>query len=154
MGETAQQALKEMRLLIYELRPALLEQEGLVQALERRLDAVEKRAGVQVSLETEQLGRLPSEVEVALYRIAQEALNNALKHASANQIMLRANKTDSRVTLEIEDNGIGFAPETTRTGSGMGLINMRERARQLGGDLTISSTPGGGTHVILTVEVS
>jgi PAS domain S-box-containing protein len=154
MGETAQQALKEMRLLIYELRPALLEQEGLVQALERRLDAVEKRAGVQVSLETEQLGRLPSEVEVALYRIAQEALNNALKHASANQIMLRANKTDSRVTLEIEDNGIGFASETTRTGSGMGLINMRERARQLGGDLTISSTPGGGTHVILTVEVS
>ncbi len=86
IGETAQQALKEMRLLIYELRPALLEQEGLVQALERRLDAVEKRAGVQVSLQAEQLGRLPPDVEVALYRIAQEALNNALKHARASQI--------------------------------------------------------------------
>jgi PAS domain S-box-containing protein len=154
IGETAQQALKEMRLLIYELRPSLLEQDGLVRALERRLDAVEKRVGVEVALEAEPLGKLPTAVEIGLYRIAQEALNNALKHAGASQVTVRAELDGRQATLEIEDDGAGFevpAPDEER---GMGLANMRERARQLGGELTVSSAAGEGTKVKVAVEVS
>ena len=83
LGKIAQQALKEMRLLVHELRPPALEQEGLVGALQQRIDAVEGRAGIQARLLVEGEVRLEPSVEEALYRIGQEALNNALKHALA-----------------------------------------------------------------------
>ena len=83
LGDTAQQAMKQMRLMLYELRPAVLEQVGLVQAVTQRLDAVERRAGINARLEAAESLRLSPVVEESLYRICQEALNNALKHSSA-----------------------------------------------------------------------
>ena len=154
LGEIAQQALKEMRLLVYELRPLVLKREGLVGALQQRLDAVEKRAGVDARLLVEGAIELPASVEEALYHIAQEALNNALKHAAATSVTVHVRGEGDRVELEVVDNGTGFDLNTERDKGGMGLVSMRERAEKLGGSLTVLSTPGEGTRVKVGVEVS
>jgi signal transduction histidine kinase/predicted hydrocarbon binding protein len=141
----AQQALKEMRLLVYELRPLVLKREGLVGALQHRLDAVEGRAGVEARLIVQGDVQLPSEVEEGLYRIAQEALNNALKHAAADALTVTIHAEGEMVTVEVVDDGIGFDVETASAGGGMGLTTMRERAETIGARLQIESTPGQGT---------
>ncbi len=151
LGQVAQQALKEMRLLVYELRTAALETEGLAGALQQRLDAVEKRAGVDGRLLVESMVELPAVVEEGLYRITQEALNNALKHAQAKQVVIRLRADEAQMTVEISDDGVAFAPDIAKESGGMGLTTMRERAERLGGTLTISSQPGQGTTVTATV---
>ncbi|MEZ4638857.1 MAG: sensor histidine kinase [Caldilineaceae bacterium] len=109
VGEMARQALKEMRLLVYELRPAALAQEGLVGALQQRLDTVEGRAGVKTQLRIDgDPARIPQQMEAHLYRIAQEALNNALKHAEAVAVTVLLSVDTEFVTLTIKDNGRGF----------------------------------------------
>jgi signal transduction histidine kinase len=143
----AQQALKEMRLLVYELRPAALEQEGLLAALHRRMDAVEKRAGVDARLVADDLVDLPGPVEEALYWIAQEALNNALKHANATSVSLRLSSQPGEVLLEVSDDGSGFDPQAASQSGGLGLASMRERAARMGGTLDVQSAPGRGTTI-------
>ena len=101
LGETAQQALKEMRLLVYELRPLALETAGLVEALQHRLDAVEKRAGVEARLKVDSNCDIPADVENGLYRIAQEVLNNSLKHAEATRVSVRLLADSQCVEMEI-----------------------------------------------------
>ncbi len=149
LRNTAQEALAEMRLLIYELRPPVLEEDGLVAALQARLLAVEGRVGLQTRLKVEGEGRLPSEIEEGLYRIAQEALNNALKHAQAHNISvcLRFAPQGGDVSLDIVDDGAGFDREAVRGKGGLGLSTMKERAAELGGRLSIESWPGEGTRV-------
>jgi signal transduction histidine kinase len=93
-------------------------------------------------------------VEEGLYRIAQEALNNALKHAAANNVVVRLANEDSRTVLEVEDDGRGFIVDSADGRGGMGLANMRERARKLGGSLAVLSAPGRGTIVRATVATS
>jgi len=153
LGEIGQQALKEMRLMVYELRSLTLQERGLVRALEQRLDAVEKRAGIRASLTTEGTLELAAPVEEALYRIVQEALNNALKHASATAVSVRVAAGDGRVEIEVADDGKGFDPDAVRDRGGMGLANMQERIAELGGQLAIRSTPGKGTTVQVTLDV-
>jgi len=141
-----------MRLLVYELRPLVLRREGLVGALQQRLDAVEKRAGMDARLLTEGEIELAAPVEEALYRIAQEALNNALKHAAATSVTVRISPEDDRVTLGIVDNGKGFDPQDASAAGGLGLVSMRERAEKLDGTVTIVSAPGKGTSVQVCVK--
>jgi PAS domain S-box-containing protein len=150
-GETAQQALKEMRLLIYELRPQVLEQEGLVGALRRRLEAVERQAGVETQLLVESLIELPADVETDLYRIAQEALNNILKHSAATRVIVRIGADGAALQMEIVDNGKGFDLESVGERAGIGLASMRERVERLGGSLRIASKPGEGTRTQVIV---
>lgn len=154
IGEISQQSLKEMRLLILELRPPMLEQEGLVGALKKRLDAVEKRVGVNARVVMEDFIELPPFVEEELYRIAQEALNNSLKHAKATKEDVRIFVENKTIILEVSDDGIGFDPSAIDQRGGMGLVNMGERARHIGGALTIQSTPGKGTIVRVSVPIS
>lgn len=145
---TAHQALKEMRLLIYQLRPPALASEGLVVALQRRLEAVERRAGVEARLITHNGDlELPPPLEDTLYRLAQEGLNNVLKHAEASQVTVDLRVDDGWVELVVRDNGRGFDPEALPNLGGMGLANMRQRVEDVGGTLAIASTPGGGTQV-------
>jgi signal transduction histidine kinase len=151
LRQIALQSLKEMRLLIYELRSPVLEQEGLVGALQQRLDAVEGRTGVETRLLVEEEGQLAAPVEEALYRIAVEALNNILKHAAATSVMVQVRINDERAELEIVDDGRGFDPEAITDQGGMGLVTMRERTERLGGTLTILSAPGEGTKVEVTL---
>jgi signal transduction histidine kinase len=151
--EIAQQALKEMRLLIHELRPAALDQDGLVDALRKRFDAVENRVGIEGRVVMADFIDLTPSVAEGLYRIAQEALNNALKHAFATRETVRLFAHDDLVALEIEDDGCGFDVAAAEGKGGMGIASMRERTRQLGGELCISSAPGGGTKVSVRVPL-
>jgi PAS domain S-box-containing protein len=155
--DTAQEALREMRLLIFELRPLALEQSGLAGALQARLEAVEKRAGVQAELRVvgvEELADaewLPLAAQQELYYIAQEALNNSLKHAKAQVLQVGLQLRGGAVRLEVADDGVGFDLATAGGRGGLGLPGMRERVHRLGGRLQIESAPGQGTKV--TVEI-
>jgi signal transduction histidine kinase len=152
LRDTAGEALREMRLLVFELRPPVLEKEGLVAALQARLDAVESRAGLATELDVTSLGILEPEIEQEMYRIAREALNNALKHARASRISVRLRQEDGLVTLDIADDGVGFDPTAAQGRGGLGLPGMRERVTRLGGTLTIESQPGEGTRVRVEVR--
>jgi signal transduction histidine kinase/HAMP domain-containing protein len=148
---TAQQALREMRSLIFELRPPVLEQEGLVAALQARLESVEARAGIGTELKIDGESPLPKEIEEGLYRIAQEALNNVLKHSEARNVRLYLRREDGAAMLEVSDDGIGFDPVADGEHGGLGLGGMEERASLMGANLTIRSNPGGGTTVRVEV---
>ena len=143
-----------MRLLVHELRPLLLEREGLVTALNQRLDAVERRAGIDARLLAENWSDVPAPVEEELYHIARETLNNALKHAAETSVTVQLRRLDGRVQMEISNNGRSFDPILAREGGGLGLTSMLERTEKLGGQLTISSAPDEGTKVTVEVPVS
>lgn len=146
---TALQALRQMRLLLYELRPAILEQEGLVRALDLRFDTVERRAGMQVDYRIEGSIDLPHPAETELYYITIEALNNTLKHAEASRVSVCLCSNHTGFELKITDNGCGFDP--TQAHGGLGLRSIRERVERLGGGLEILSAPGSGTQVAVHV---
>jgi signal transduction histidine kinase len=139
-------ALAEMRALIFELRPGGLEQDGLVPALRRHTAAVQGRIGLPVVLEADLEGRLPAEVEDALYRIAQEALHNVVKHAGAKTVRLTVARIDHSVRLAVIDDGAGFDASSIPPGH-LGLAGMRARAEKIGGHLTVDSQPGRGTTI-------
>ena len=149
LGDTAQQTLKEMRLMVHELRPSALEKGGLVGALRRRLDAVEERAGVMTRLLAPSELALPPMLEDNLFLVAQEALNNALRHAKASAVTVRIEVEEETITLEIEDDGCGCDLEAARQSGGIGLLAMRERAEKFGAQLEVHSEPGAGTRVML-----
>ncbi len=151
ISETAVQALKEMRLLVYQLRPAALDDQGLVGALDYRLSAVERRAGVKAQLVADEALALPADLTEGLYGIAQEALNNVLKHAYASRVTVALHSQEGTVELSVADDGQGFDPAAVRQG-GLGLISMRERAEKIHGTLTISSAVGQGTRVVVAVR--
>ena len=136
-----------MRLLLYELRPSELEHGGLTGALQSRLAAVEQRVGVEASLQADLNVDLPLHVEEYLYRIAQEALNNALKHAEASTVLVKVQADKASILLEVTDNGIGFDPAAISGDGRLGLASMRTRAERLGGTLELISEAGQGTTV-------
>ncbi len=157
IGEISQQALKEMRLLVYELRPLALRDVGLVGALQQRLDAVERRSGIEVQFSIEEELELPASVEEEFFRIAIEALNNALKHANPTGVTVALRKEEKRelpcIELLIIDDGTGYDAGTRDDKGGLGLVGMKERMEKLGGELTVLSTPGEGTQVKACVNL-
>lgn len=153
MAEIARQALKEMRLFLFQMQPVDFERDGLVVALRQRLAAVENRADMNVRLTADENFHLPLEKQLALYFIAQEALNNILKHARAKNVNIWLKNRRSNITLEIDDDGCGFDPKMSDSG-GMGMRSMRERAVQMGGKLKIASAPGSGTKIFVTLKKS
>jgi signal transduction histidine kinase len=151
--ETAQQALREMRLLLHNLRPAVLEKEGLVKAIQQRMDAVEKRVGMKASFQVEGEIVLPVHVEEALYQIIQEALNNALKHATATEINVYLCQQNKKLALTVKDNGHGFDPDRSSDSGGLGLTSMRERVESLNGVIAISSETTKGSQVQVNLDL-
>jgi len=141
--DSAQQTLKETRLLIFELRPSIFEQEGLVAALRARLESVESRSGLKTQINLQEVGRLTNGIESGLYGISNEVLNNILKHAQASEVAVSLEKQPDKIVLQISDNGIGFDPASAEHHGGLGLKGMRERAEQIGGDLRINSGENG-----------
>ena len=138
-----QDALADIRRLVYDLRPPALDQLGLVSAL-RDHAASQGAANLEVSIEApEPLPPLPAAVEVAAYRIALEALTNVMHHAQAQHCWIRL-RVDDGLHLEIEDDGCGIAPGVRH---GVGITAMLERAAELGGICTVESGSGGGTLV-------
>jgi signal transduction histidine kinase len=150
IGQTARQALREMRLFIHQLRPLELEKEGLIAALHARLAAVEGRGSIQARFLADDNIRLSLPMEEALYHIAQEALNNSMKHAHSDRVTVYLGREERSAVLEIIDEGCGFDLAEIQAG-GIGLKSMAERAYKIGGRLRISSIPGSGTRVKVTI---
>jgi signal transduction histidine kinase len=147
-------ALQDVRRLAVELRPAVLDDFGLVPALERLTDAFAEQSGIRVDFHSA-LGelRLPSEVESTLYRVVQESLTNIVKHADAHNVSVSLARRESTVAAVVEDDGAGFEPRGVRDES-VGLIGMRERLALLDGRLEIESRPGAGATVVAEVPLS
>ena len=153
LQETAQDGMRDMRLLIFQLHPPVLETEGLVAALQARLAAVENRAGLQTEFRIEGERRVPIAIESELYWIAQEALNNVRKHASAKHVLVRVHFDDASVCLEVRDDGVGFDPQAVPAEGRGGLRTIAERCERLGGRLTHESSLGVGTRVMVEVTL-
>jgi PAS domain S-box-containing protein len=149
LRELQREALAEMRALIFELRPGNLEQDGLTRALRTHSAALQGRIGLPVVVESSLTERLPLAIEEALYRIAQEALHNVVKHAGARQVRVELDRAGSGVRLRVEDDGKGFDPQRVPDGH-LGLTGMRARADRIGAKFTCRSEPGQGT----TIEVA
>lgn len=147
LRDTAQEALRETRLLIFELHRPDIGPGGLIAALKARLEAVEARGGMQADLQVEGVEALPRGVQEELYNIAQEALNNALKHAHANCVHIRLRFEAVETELAVIDDGVGFEISNERLGGGFGIQGMKERALKLGGKLEIETAPGKGTKI-------
>jgi signal transduction histidine kinase len=149
LGELSRGALAEMRSLIFQMRPAQLEQDGLPTAIRRYAAAFESRESVQVQIEVEGEPHGADEQEEALFRIVQEALNNIAKHAHATTVEVLLRYEPDRVQLCIHDDGVGFNVDAARSsgGQGFGMVSMRQRAEELGGVLRLESAPGEGTSV-------
>jgi len=139
-------ALAEMRTLLLELRPAALMDTPFSHLLQQLAEASSSRGSVQIKVDAEGESTLPADLQIGLYRIAQEALNNINKHAEATHAEIRFRRRDSRVDLRITDNGRGFDKSSTPPGH-FGLSIMRERARALGAQLRLESHPGAGTRI-------
>jgi signal transduction histidine kinase len=144
-------ALQDVRRLAVELRPAVLDDFGLVPALERLTDSFAEGTDTRVDFHSA-LGepRLPSEVETTLYRVVQESLTNIVKHANARNVSVSLARRESTVVAVIEDDGAGFDPRGVREES-VGLLGMRERLSFLDGRLEIESRPGAGTTIVAEV---
>ena len=149
----AQEALEELRALIFELRPPEVERDGLCGALRKHVSLLaQRRPGIALELDDE-LPREPGR-DAELLRVAQEALGNALRHADAEHVWVRLHGVDGRLVLEVEDDGAGFDPGAAELRlRRLGLTSMEERARRLRGRLEIVSTPGSGTTVRVEVPV-
>jgi PAS domain S-box-containing protein len=142
-------ALAEMRALLLELRPRALVETKMAELLKRLIEATASRSGAKISLEHKGDCDLPEDVHVALYRVAQEALNNATHHAMASEIKIRLKCGPKNARLAIEDNGQGFDPEEIPQGQHLGLKIMGERATSIEASLDIISRSGEGTQVVL-----
>ncbi len=144
-------ALSDIRQLAVELNPKILNDWGLEAALAQRVDELNVDGSRMVTLQV--VGgtpeRLPKDLEITFYHVAQEALNNMAQHSHAHRAQVLLNREADCLTLEVEDDGVGFSPNAMKAGSarGFGLVSMRQRLDLVGGELTIESSPGCGTRV-------
>lgn len=153
LKQTTDAVIDNLHRLAGALRPASLDLVGLEAALRQYLRSTESKWGLTVLFKARGFNdeRLPAAVETALYRVVQEAVTNAVRHASATRIDVLVERRDGRVMAMVEDNGKGFVPARAGGAERLGLIGMRERAEALGGTLTIESAPGEGTTIAVEV---
>jgi signal transduction histidine kinase len=153
--EMVRSTLQDVRQLAVELRPTVLDDFGLVAALERLTQSFGEQTGMSVHFQQTwpTSDRLPAEIETALYRIVQESLTNIVKHARAASVSVVLTRKDDSVSVVVEDDGVGFEPHRAREG-GIGLAGMRERVALLGGRLAIESRPGAGTTFVAEVPLT
>jgi signal transduction histidine kinase len=148
----ARQALDELRSLIFELRPPDLVQDGLCGALRKHVDVLRHVQSAQVEMEGDLALPADPTRDAEIFRIAQEAMQNALRHAEANRVVVRLSGDNGRLQLDIVDDGVGFDPQAPDVRSRrLGLTSMEERAQRIGGRLEVRSTRGKGTTVHLDV---
>jgi signal transduction histidine kinase len=144
-------ALGEMRILLLELRPESLENTDLESLLSHLVDASEVQTDAQIVLQQDIRQRLPVDVKIAFYRIVQEALHNAIKHAYSEHIFIKVICKDDTFRLTVEDDGVGF-PQNKELGDRFGLTIMSERAAEVGATFMLQNKPSGGAQVLCTWE--
>lgn len=143
----------ELRNLSHELRPTVLDNLGLVPALEFLAEKVARRTGLQIVVNGESVPRLAASVETALYRIVQEALNNIVKHAQARTVKIELQRTIQTITCRVQDDGRGFDARNQAASQGLGLLGIRERLNALGGSFQLITEPRRGTTLIADIPL-
>lgn len=146
--------LSRVRTLSLELRPPMLDHAGLIPALAWHVSRYAERIGVAVDFRHGEVGRLDAEIEIAAFRIVQEAMTNAARHGDARHLSLRVWLAADRLLVQIEDDGVGFSAGGAPRDQTAGLTGMRERAHLVGGTISIDSTPGAGTRVAIDLPSS
>jgi signal transduction histidine kinase len=147
----ADASVNSIRNIALLLRPSMLDDLGLIPALEWQAREVARRTGIKVEVTAEQVSdSLPDAIRTCIYRVAQEALHNMTRHSKAASAVVGVKQTDSALTLTVQDDGAGFDPALTK---GLGLLGMEERVKQLGGRLEIRSQPGKGTLLSVTLPL-
>lgn len=152
MQELARQASTEMRSLVFELRPPELEIEGLIPTLRKHIEVLRRVHSVDIELHHRGDRILNPVEEKEVFRIVQEALNNAVRHADAAEIVVEVVIEDDKLRVSVADDGVGFDPDAPRKTRRLGLLSMSERAQGLGVELSVSSRPGRGTVVALELR--
>jgi len=151
----AHQLVAEIREVCSRLRPAILDDLGVIPAIEWLLENIPKRFGLATHFSLQDLHeeeRLPSDIELALFRVSQEAINNTVKHAEATSVHISLSRENNTLVLKVQDDGVGFSP-AARGNTGFGLSQMRERVVQLNGSLDIHSSLGHGTTVVARIPL-
>jgi signal transduction histidine kinase len=154
LARLATDHVQDIRRLIYDLRPAALDELGLVPALRDYLQRRQREQGLVIGLRADEGDRLPATVETALFRFVQEAVTNAVKHADAQAVNVSLVREKGGVRLSVADDGQGFDPQAPRSGKQIGLWSMRERVEQLGGEFELQSAPGHGTTLTAWVPLN
>jgi signal transduction histidine kinase len=150
--ELLNQVEKQLRRYSHELRPTILDDLGWIPAIRFLAEGVSKRANLSIQIKTTVAGRLPGPMEIALYRIVQEALTNAAKHSKASRVWIRIGRKNHLFSCSIEDDGVGFdvrAVQSDGKRRGLGLTGMQERLNGIGGTLSIDSGRGRGTRLLI-----
>jgi signal transduction histidine kinase len=152
--ETTDTVIDGLHRLAADLRPASLDHLGLRPAVRQYLRSIGGKSGLTIRFKERGFGneRLPLAVETSLFRVVQEAMTNVVRHAGATRVDVLVQRSGDRVRVMVEDDGVGFEPDHVRGGDHLGLVGIEERAEALGGSLTVESSPGAGTTVV--VEVS
>jgi signal transduction histidine kinase len=152
--EMLEQVEKQLRRYSHELRPAILDDLGWMPAIRFLADGVYKRSGLRVDVETTVKGRLPGSYETVLYRVVQEALTNATKHSKARRVRISVHQKGSMLCCSVHDDGVGFDLQSLQSQgqrAGLGLVAMRERLNAIGATLSIDSTLGRGTRIVIQI---
>lgn len=156
VGEILDQVEKQLRRLSHELRPTILDDLGLVPALEFLADSISKRVGLSIRIQSSLKDRFAQKIETAMYRVIQEALANVTKHAHAKNVEIRLTRVAKHLHCLVHDDGVGFDAPNVLSGTergGLGLIGIRERLNAVGGTLQIDSVVGRGTELLVKITV-
>ncbi|MFC8080630.1 GAF domain-containing sensor histidine kinase [Streptomyces sp. NPDC057307] len=152
VADLAAEAADELRAAVVELRPAALDEDGLVHTLRTHIQVLDRAHSAQVTFDSCGVRALPAAQEEAMLRVAQEALHNALRHSGADRVDVTVARRGQGAVLSVTDNGKGFEPRTVRrAGRHLGLVSMRDRSSGVGGRLTVQSAPGQGTTIEMEV---
>ena len=154
LSDRIDETMQIVRRIASELRPSVLDPLGLEAALEFLVQDMAKRTGIAITLQAEDFPRLPDPVASHAFRIIQEALTNVTRHAKATRVDVSVRRLERSIVLGVEDNGIGFTPQTLSGLRSLGLVGMRERALACGGTLIIRGEPGRGTAIVVTIPVT
>jgi signal transduction histidine kinase len=154
-GALLESTAESIENVMSEMRPPMLDDYGLLPAVQWYASEFSRRTGIEVAVEgDDQAGRLPQASEIALFRIVQEALNNVAKHAHAGRARIALERNGSRFTMSVSDDGVGLgstALSVARHRHGLGMVTMRERTQAVGGEFEIGAAPGRGTRVVVRV---
>ena len=147
-ADSSVNSIRDIALL---LRPSMLDDLGLIPALEWQAREVSRRTGIKVEVHADNVpDSLPDDVRTCIYRVVQEALHNVSRHSGAKAVVITVRNVDGSLSLSVADDGRGFDPERTR---GMGMLGIEERIRQLGGQFEVQSAPGKGTTLRSTLPI-
>jgi signal transduction histidine kinase len=147
----AEAGLAEMKALIFELRPESLENEGLIHALTKQVNAIRARHGLELKASLCEEPDISLDLKLLIYRLAQEALHNIVKHAHASQVDIKLVCLKEKINITIRDNGQGF--DTTKPSKGLGLRSMQERVEQVSGQFRVISEPDRGTTILVLIPL-